>query len=108
MSWGIYYTYRGYLLRHTLDQLNSDIEECKEELRLIQNKLTALAASTPPPNMLVGIEGGDDDDTISWQDHVVYEVNNLLNEYAEAVRTLKELEQIAETQTEHPDDVKQG
>lgn len=78
MGWGIVIP-DVYLSRVTKSELPTKLEEAKDSITYCKNKILALMAATPR-------EIKDcEDNPIQWEDHVVFELNEIFEFLAESL-----------------------
>ena len=100
MSWGVNYTYDGYLLRHTINQLDDTLETNKNILDDYWRQLLALAAATPP-NHAPSEEG----DPYPYEEYLAVRFGKIRREMEDYYRENTHIEDCLETMEESPDKV---
>ena len=103
MSWGTYYTYEGYLIRLSKNELEEKLEDLKDDNDTIWNELLQYIAATPPEK--ITDEEGNKGDFIEWMAcHIKY----LRNQLEQNVSLMARINDCLETMHEHPEKVTEG
>jgi len=101
MGWGLVIN-EIYLSRVTRNELDERIEDEKDTIQDLRDRLMILAAATPRDiKILEGPPGGFGSSLETWEDHVKREINGILKDLADANWQLR----LMEIAKDNPEDV---
>ena len=103
MSWGVYYTYKGYLSHLTKNELEDKLEELKNINEMYWQEILAYMAMTPPV-MAKDAEGNE----YPWAESIVLKIRQYRQDIEENDQLIARIQDCLEAMEENPEDVTEG
>lgn len=101
MGWGTNYTYEGYLNRISIHEIPSKVEELEKINKMLENRLYAYAAATPPPYY-----EDEEGNRSPYIETLEIEIRDIIDTLKENYQLLARIEDCEEAMKENPESVK--
>lgn len=107
MSYGISYTYEGYLSRLSKDRLDDEYDNQQKEIDLVFREILAYMVATPPPFAKYNVEGGGEY-PYPYPEFLAMKIKEYRERLEEAIAMQVRISECREAMREHPDQVVEG
>lgn len=105
MSYGISYTYDGYLSHMSKDRLDDEYDDQQKEIDLVFREILAYMAATPPPFVKYDEEESGE---YPYPEFLAMKVKEYRERLEEAIAMQVRISECQEAMREHPDQVVEG
>lgn len=107
MSYGISYTYEGYLSHMSKDRLDEEYDDRQKEIDLVFQEILAYMAATPPPFAKHDVESGGEH-PYPYPEFLAMRIKEYRERLEEAIAMQVRISECQEAMREHPDQVVEG
>ena len=103
MSWGVYYTYNGYINGTSKSRLKEKKQECIDVNEMLWNQILAMMAMTPP-----AYAENENGDKYPWSEYLDMTIREWKEEIESNCMLIARIDDCLEAIEENPEGVTEG